>query len=112
MEIFKQGWRYLRDNFYDEKYHGADWNAVYTTYEPLVQSARTTDEVRRLMNLMVGELNRVASRSRRRFDVSAVANRQTRTAFRPQRIRNERAFENHRNITLSPADVAKKHQRR
>ena len=28
MEIFKQGWRYLRDNFYDEKYHGADWNKV------------------------------------------------------------------------------------
>ena len=57
MEIFKQGWRYMRDNFYDDKYHGADWNAVYSTYEPLVQSARTMDEVRRLMNLMVGELN-------------------------------------------------------
>ena len=57
MEIFKQGWRYMRDNFYDDKFHGADWNAVYTTYEPLVQSARTMDEVRRLMNLMVGELN-------------------------------------------------------
>ncbi len=57
MEIFKQGWRYMRDNFYDDKYHGADWNAVYTNYEPLVKSARTMDEVRRLMNLMVGELN-------------------------------------------------------
>ena len=57
MEIFKQGWRYMRDNFYDENFHGADWNAVYQTYEPLVKSARTMDEVRRLMNLMVGELN-------------------------------------------------------
>jgi tricorn protease len=57
MEIFKQGWRYMRDNFYDDKFHGADWNAVYATYEPLVESARTIDEVRRLMNLMVGELN-------------------------------------------------------
>ena len=57
MEIFKQGWRYMRDNFYDDKFHGADWSAVYATYEPLVQSARTIDEVRRLMNLMVGELN-------------------------------------------------------
>jgi tricorn protease len=43
MEIFKQGWRYLRDNFYDEKYHGADWNAVEKTYEPLVAGARTMD---------------------------------------------------------------------
>ncbi len=57
MEIFKQGWRYMRDNFYDDKFHGADWNAVYGVYEPLVESARTMDEVRRLMNLMVGELN-------------------------------------------------------
>jgi C-terminal processing protease CtpA/Prc len=57
MEIFKQGWRYMRDNFYDEKYHGADWNAVYATYEPLVRDSRNIDETRRLMNLMVGELN-------------------------------------------------------
>jgi Tol biopolymer transport system component/C-terminal processing protease CtpA/Prc len=57
MEVFKQGWRYLRDNFYDDKFHGADWNAVKATYEPLVERARTMDEVRRLMNYMVGELN-------------------------------------------------------
>jgi Tol biopolymer transport system component len=57
MEIFRQGWRFMRDNFYDEKFHGVDWNAVRQTYEPLIQTARTGDEVRRLMNLMVGELN-------------------------------------------------------
>lgn len=57
MEIFKQGWRTMRDNFYDDKFHGADWNAVQRTYEPLIQAARNIDEVRRLMNLMVGELN-------------------------------------------------------
>jgi tricorn protease len=57
MEIFKQGWRYMRDNFYDEKFHGADWDAVYAAYEPMIAGARTNDELRRLMNLMVGELN-------------------------------------------------------
>ncbi|MGH9947507.1 MAG: S41 family peptidase [Pyrinomonadaceae bacterium] len=57
MEVFKQGWRYMRDHFYDEKFHGVDWDAVRSTYEPLVASARTIDEVRRLMNMMVGELN-------------------------------------------------------
>jgi Tol biopolymer transport system component/C-terminal processing protease CtpA/Prc len=57
MEVFKQGWRFMRDNFYDENFHGANWDAVYATYEPLVAGARTNDEVRRLMNLMVGELN-------------------------------------------------------
>lgn len=57
MEVFKQGWRYMRDNFYDDKFHGTDWNAVKTTYEPLIAASRTMDEVRRLMNMMVGELN-------------------------------------------------------
>lgn len=57
MEVFKQAWRYMRDNFYDDKYHGADWNAVYATYEPMIRDARTMDETRRLLNLMVGELN-------------------------------------------------------
>jgi tricorn protease len=57
LEIFKQGWRYMRDNYYDDKYHGADWNAVRATYEPLVTDAKNMDEVRRLMNMMVGELN-------------------------------------------------------
>ncbi|CAN5334327.1 S41 family peptidase [soil metagenome] len=57
MEVFKQGWRYMRDNFFDDKFNGVDWDAVEKTYEPLVASARNMDEVRRLMNMMVGELN-------------------------------------------------------
>ncbi|HMO79384.1 MAG TPA: S41 family peptidase [Pyrinomonadaceae bacterium] len=57
METFNQGWRYLRDNFYDDKFHGVDWNAVRTRYEPLIAASRTPEEVRRLMSLMVGELN-------------------------------------------------------
>ncbi|MGD9590212.1 MAG: LpqB family beta-propeller domain-containing protein [Pyrinomonadaceae bacterium] len=57
METFNQGWRYLRDNFYDDKYHGVDWNGVRGTYEPLIAASKTPDEVRRLMNMMVGELN-------------------------------------------------------
>ncbi|MGI8789140.1 MAG: S41 family peptidase [Pyrinomonadaceae bacterium] len=57
MEIFKQGWRFLRDNFFDDKFNGADWNAVEKTYEPLIAGARNIDETRRLMSLMVGKLN-------------------------------------------------------
>ncbi|MFL6375808.1 MAG: peptidase S41, partial [Pyrinomonadaceae bacterium] len=57
MEVFHEGWRDLRDNFFDEKFNGVNWEAVRAEYEPLVESARTMDEVRRLMNMMVGELN-------------------------------------------------------
>jgi Tol biopolymer transport system component len=47
MEVFKQGWRYMRDNFYDDKYHGVNWDGIRGTYEPMVASAKTMDEVRR-----------------------------------------------------------------
>jgi Tol biopolymer transport system component len=57
MEVFHQAWSYLRDHFYDPNFHGVDWNSVRTTYEPLIAGSRTPDEMRRLVNLMVGELN-------------------------------------------------------
>lgn len=57
MEAFRQGWSYLRDFFYDPGFHGANWEAVRGEYEPLIAGSRTPDEMRRLLNLMVGELN-------------------------------------------------------
>lgn len=57
MEVFRQAWTYMRDGFYDEKFHGLDWNGVRSRYEPRVAGAQSRDELRRLLNLMVGELN-------------------------------------------------------
>ena len=57
VEAFRQAWTYLRDQFFDEKMNGVDWNAVRTTYEPRVAGARTPDEMRRIISMMLGELN-------------------------------------------------------
>jgi tricorn protease len=57
MEVFRQGWTLQRDNYADPIYHGADWNEVRRVYEPRIAGARTVDEMRRLLALMVGELN-------------------------------------------------------
>ena len=57
MAVFEQAWAAQRDSFYDPKYHGADWNSVRKTYAPLVQASRTPDEMRRILRMMVGELN-------------------------------------------------------
>ena len=54
---FREAWTYLRDQFFDEKMNGVDWNAVRTAYEPRVAGARTPDEMRRIISLMLGELN-------------------------------------------------------
>jgi tricorn protease len=55
--IFEQAWSFQRHNFFDPKFNGIDWQAVRTQYAPLVAGAATRDEMRRLLNLMVGELN-------------------------------------------------------
>ncbi len=57
MEIFRQAWTYLRDGFFDEKFNGVNWEGVRETYAPRIAGALTPDEMRRLLNLMVGELN-------------------------------------------------------
>jgi tricorn protease len=57
LEVFQQAWSLLRDNFYDPGFHGANWDSVRAEYEPMIAGARTSDEVRRLLQLMIGELN-------------------------------------------------------
>jgi Tol biopolymer transport system component/C-terminal processing protease CtpA/Prc len=55
--VFEQAWAGQRDGFYDPKFHGADWNAVRKTYAPLIEGCRTPDEMRRILRMMIGELN-------------------------------------------------------
>jgi len=55
--VFTQAWTYLRDNFHDAAYHGVDWTAVRAAYAPRVEASQTPDELRRTLNLMIGELD-------------------------------------------------------
>jgi tricorn protease len=57
MAVFEQAWAGQRDSFYDAKFHGADWDAVRKTYTPLIEASRTPDEMRRILRMMIGELN-------------------------------------------------------
>jgi C-terminal processing protease CtpA/Prc len=54
---FEQAWATQRDQFYDPAMHGVDWNGVRERFAPYVRAAQTPDELRRLLQLMVGELN-------------------------------------------------------
>lgn len=56
-EVFRQAWTLLRDNFYDPKFHGVDWNESQKIYAPRIAGAGSPDEMRRLINLMIGDLN-------------------------------------------------------
>jgi tricorn protease len=57
MAVFEQAWAGQRDQFYDPKYHGHDWNEVRAQYTSLVEGAQTPEELHRLLRMMVGELN-------------------------------------------------------
>jgi C-terminal processing protease CtpA/Prc len=55
--VFDEAWSTLNRVFYDPKFHGQDWAALRTRFEPFAQGAQTSDELRRVINLMIGELN-------------------------------------------------------
>ncbi|HEV2617397.1 MAG TPA: DPP IV N-terminal domain-containing protein [Candidatus Acidoferrales bacterium] len=57
VEMFEEAWTYLRDFFFDPNHNGANWDEVRSEYEPRVEAAANPEEVRRLISLMLGELN-------------------------------------------------------
>jgi tricorn protease len=107
VEAFRQAWQVQNAAFYDPNFHGVNWQAIKQQYEPLAMGAQTPDELRRLLNLMVGELNAshsgassnaggqpIVGRLGLRFDPTEYA--------RTQRLRVSEI------IALSPADVSGK----
>jgi tricorn protease len=54
---FDQGWRAMRNRFYDERMNSRDWDAIRTKYRPVAAQALGAGEFSELMNMMLGELN-------------------------------------------------------
>jgi tricorn protease len=50
-------WLYLKESFYDENLHGADWNRIHDKYLSMIDDARTPNDVVALINRLNGELN-------------------------------------------------------
>ena len=55
--VFDQGWRAMRDRFYDEAYNNKDWYAMRNKYRPMAAECLGAAEFSELMNMMLGELN-------------------------------------------------------
>ncbi len=54
---FDEGWRALRDGFYDPNYHGQNWTELKEKYKPWCLAASTNQDFVDMYNLMLGELN-------------------------------------------------------
>ncbi|HXI50169.1 MAG TPA: S41 family peptidase [Candidatus Saccharimonadales bacterium] len=53
---FTQFWNGYQRGFYDANFHGRDWAAIRSRYEPLLEGVETHDEFATLLHMMVGEL--------------------------------------------------------
>lgn len=55
-QIYTETWRIQRDYFYDPQMHGADWNAVYEKYRPLLTHVAHRADLSYLIATVGGEL--------------------------------------------------------
>lgn len=55
-QIFRETWRIQRDFFYDPEMHGADWDAVYDKYSPMVPYVGHRSDLSYLIATAAGEL--------------------------------------------------------
>ena len=55
-QIFKETWRIQRDYFYDAGMHGADWNAVFQKYAPLLPYVGHRSDLGYVIAMTGGEL--------------------------------------------------------
>ena len=57
MVVFDEAWTTLDHRFWNGDFNGANWPALRDEWRPYIAGARTGAEVRRDINLLIGELN-------------------------------------------------------
>ena len=57
-EAFLKAWGTLNDNYFDKTFGGLDWNKVRLEFMPRVNAARSDVEVHRLIEEMIGKLDK------------------------------------------------------
>lgn len=55
-QIYRETWRVQREHFYDPQFHGANWNAIYEKYRPLLPFVRHRADLGYLIATVGGEL--------------------------------------------------------
>jgi C-terminal processing protease CtpA/Prc len=53
---FTQFWNGYQRGFYDSNFHGRDWAAIRSRYEPMLEGVETHEEFATLLQMMIGEL--------------------------------------------------------
>ncbi|MCW5516467.1 S41 family peptidase [Muriicola sp. Z0-33] len=56
-QIFKEGWRYMRDFLYVDNVHGAPWDNIYKWYSPWIDHVRHRTDLNYVVDIMSGEVS-------------------------------------------------------
>ena len=56
-QVFEEAWAQVEQNYYDEKFHGTDWQAMRKKYEAFIPYPNNRADLRVLLSDMLGELN-------------------------------------------------------
>jgi tricorn protease len=56
-QLFRDGWRVMRDFFYDPNMHGVDWQAMYDHYVQMLEDCQSREDVSFVIDEMIAELN-------------------------------------------------------
>lgn len=56
-QMFQEAWAQMNENYYDARFHGADWGAIQSQYQHYVRFCNNRSDFRILLNDMLGELN-------------------------------------------------------
>ena len=55
--VFEEAWETLNRRFFDANFNGRNWLKLHDEWAPYIAGVRTSDELRRDINLLIGELN-------------------------------------------------------
>ncbi len=55
-QIFKEGWRYMRDFLYVNNVHGAPWDKVYSWYQPWIKYVKHRTDLNYVVDILSGEV--------------------------------------------------------
>ena len=55
-QIFRDGWRFMRDFLYVDNMHGTPWDDVYEWYAPWVDHAKHRSDLNYVLDIMSGEV--------------------------------------------------------
>ncbi len=56
-QIFKEGWRFMRDFLYVNNVHGAPWDKIYEWYSPWISHVRHRTDLNYVVDIMSGEVS-------------------------------------------------------